>query len=330
MTSHTQKPLAAQVYDELKHLLAKETSPYLAADRFVLQKDAFVRLSDDDIESDGPFLSYAYNQMTGDEALDFALYLLRDFFVFEIGPSTYSMTYEIFGHDSMKVEAMTDEELLDVEPSAIAANILLTIKMLLNGQLAVGCTWRDGELLASELFLLGLKSRPVTLAVSNNFSLTRRAGLDYSVKQNHLLDERVKVTQAYPLLPDTIGGTRAFPGREVDSIEGLEPLSRKQLEELEVATGVKQLTGDEKPRNFWKFYYTSIEFWIISIIVISPMLYLRLSPDTPEIFKSVFAHAVMLMIAWSVIPFGTGLAISWRRSLQHKREVAGRRKDQGN
>src|SRR6266705_2547145 len=111
MSAQEHKPLATRVWDELQKLLAHEKSPYLAKDKFVLQKDAFVRLADDEVESDVPWLTYEHNEPTHDEALDFSLYFFAGGFILNIGPTTFEAPYVSFAFPSTDIPKLTDEQL---------------------------------------------------------------------------------------------------------------------------------------------------------------------------------------------------------------------------
>ena len=146
------KPVAVQVWEELQELLKHESSPYLDLEKFVLQKDAYVRLSDPDVEADVPFLSYSYDEITHDEALNFSVNLYRYGFDLNMGPTSMEIPFGVFAFDSTQLRTLGEADLEAADMKVVAANLLLTVKYLLNGQIALGCTFNNERLLAVETF----------------------------------------------------------------------------------------------------------------------------------------------------------------------------------
>ncbi len=209
----------------MEHLLQTDADERVQSANFVLQKDAYVRLGDPDIEFDVPFVTYEYTQITSDESLDFSLSMYARHFVLTIGPTAMNIPYEVFGFSATAMPGLTPEEIAAAEPKTIAENIICAVQLLLSGQIALGCSWRNDELMAAETFLSGYEPRPIPIAVSANFSLLKRTSFEYSVKQNRSLASNVPISPDFPLIPPVENGKRLQRGRIIDSVHGLEPLS---------------------------------------------------------------------------------------------------------
>lgn len=308
-----QKPIAIKVWSALQLLLNGEKSPHLSRERFVLQKDAFVRLADEDVESDVPFLTYQYHEITSDETLDFSLLFFGDFLAIEIGPIGLTMPYETLGFDSTKLLGLSDDELSGANPETIAENILLTVKLLLSGGIAGGCTWRRGELVAFETFLLGLEPKPYPIGISSQFSLLKRSGDEYTVKQNRVLEHMPKVPAAFPLLPPIINGTRVKRGRDVESFHDLSPLTKARYEELSTEADLHEFAGKSQDESAWHYIYRTPEFWLVAAPVIGGILILSNAPFMPAFLKSDYMFPLYIIAAWTIIPGATGLLLGRRQ-----------------
>jgi hypothetical protein len=297
-TSSTLKPIAIQVWEELQRQLKREKSPYLDRDRFVLQKDAYIRLADEDVEHDVPFLSYEHNEPTHDEALDFSLYFFQYFFSLSIGPTTFDAPYEGFAADA----------------ESIARDILLTIKYLLGGQIALGCTFKGGRLLAVETFVFGLEDRPYPIAIAGNFSLFRRSGPDFLVKRNKLLTAHLKVDEDYPLLPPIVNGARVHRGRRADDIYDLEPLTKKEFDALATQINAHEFAGKPADQKSWRYLYGTIDFWLVAAVVLAGVFALKYAPFTPAFLRNDWLQPLYIIGGWYLISALSGYLLGLRQA----------------
>jgi hypothetical protein len=314
------KPIAIEVWNHLQELLEHESSPYLSKDKFTLQRDAFVRLADEDVVSDVPFLSYGHAEVTSDEVLDFAMYLLQYEAAFDLGPVSFEIPYDALAFDSTEYH-FKQGSLGRPDPRVIASNILITIKLLLTGQIALGETFKNGNLVAAETFLMGFEDRPYPIGISGRFGWFQKEGDTYVVKQNKLLQQHIKVSSDYPLLPPIVNGSRVLRGRKVDNIYDLEPLTNKQLKSLHSDSTLHELAGKPDEEGEWSYFYRKLEFWISVVAVVGPILYLRYSTHTPSIFHSDWFLAFARFGSWILI-IGLAAILLGRR---HRIEANGRR-----
>ena len=291
-----------RVWKCLAELLKKESSPYLTPDKFVVQKDALLRLFEDDVQGDAPFITYMHHQPTSDSSLRFELEMYRDDFVLAIGPAELNLPYTAFG----------------VLAPQVATNLLTTLKLLLNGQLALGCTLKHGHILAAELFLLGQGARPLGLLLVDHFSLFERAGTDYEVQQNRLLDEKITIPAGFPLLPPKSRGSFINYGRDVDSVHDLPPLTRRELARLTQSIFMQQTVGKPPHQSNWLFLCSRWEFWLTIIAVASTVGFLRLWPGMPAIFREeLFGFG--LNLAGGIFIFAGSTYLLERRERQQRR-----------
>jgi hypothetical protein len=315
MPSPNEKPIAITTWNHLEKLIAKESSPYLDKAKFVINTDAYARITDDDIESDVPFLSYVYSEMTSDESLDFSVLFFKDFVMLIIGPTSIAVSYEGFGFNSTEVLAMDEAQLSKASTRTIAVNILLTIKLLLNGQIAAGCSWKNGSLCAFEIFLLGFEHKPFPLFITPYFSLLRRAGDAYTVKQNKVLTDHYKIDDSYPLLPSVVDGSRLRPGRDVPSIANLEPLTKAQYDAIDTAVTIHEASDQQTvPGKEWQTIYRTVDFWIIALSYIALSFILPTIPALRPFFDQEYASIILVAIAWGIIPTATGLSLGFRQA----------------
>lgn len=304
---------AIAVWKNLSTLADSETDGLLQLDRFVLNKDAYARLGDDDIAEDAPFASYVYSEITSDESLDFSLYLHRGYFTFMIGPVEISYAYGGFGYDSSHVWAETDE-LLAANPEIIARNILTTIKLLLNGQLSLGCNFHNGQLVALELFLLGFQPQPIGIYFHQKFPLFVRRADTYLFKQNHAVSERVEITDEFPLVPPIVNNERVNRGRAVSSVAGLDPLSKRQAEAIDEEMTMHEFAGGEKGKSTWSQLYATVDFWMI-VAGYGVLIWLsRGAPALRSAYESGLGYHAAALVGLFTIPAITGFSLGLRQN----------------
>lgn len=298
-----EKPIAVQVWEALGRFIAKEDNPYLSPNKFVLQKDAFIRLSDEDVESDVPFVTYDFTEVTSDEGLGFSMVMLQEGAAFLLGDTTFTATYKALAHGG-QVATMNNKQYdeLGENPEKSAESILLTIKLLLAGQVAMGCSWNNGHLNVCEVFLLGFEKRPLPISIVGNFGWFGRKSYDYTVKQNHVLAERLTIPNDFIWLPPIVSGKRVTPGRKVDSIASLEPLDKKAFEALESASVFHQTVGKNAEENIWKFLYKRFEFWATTAAVAGFMIFLHTARVTPRFFHTAPIQ-LYAFASWGIITF---------------------------
>lgn len=307
-------PLAIQTWKQLVILLTKESSPYLDKAKFVINTDAYARITDEDIESDTPFLSYDYTEITSDESLDFSILLFKNFVMFVIGPTSVTVAYEALGFNSTDILKKNEEQIKAASPVTIAKNILLTLKLLLNGQIAAGCSWKNGTLCAFETFLLGFEHKPFPLFITQSFSLFTRGGDTYTTKQNKVLKEHFPVTKNFPLLPPIIDGTRLRQGRDVVSVANLEPLTKAQYDAIDTAVTIHSISEQQTaPGKEWKSIYRTVDFWMAVTIFTLATLGLREIPSLAPFFNWDYSSLILIAIAWTIIPAATGWSLGTRQ-----------------
>lgn len=307
-----QRPIALDVWEALKTLLAKEKSPYLNEEKFVVQRDAYTRLVDDDVAADVPFVTYEYSQLKTDESLDFGLYMFRDYFALAVGPMSFSNTYHAFAFDSTQALHISDETLLTASPEQCARNLLLAIKLLLSGQMALGCSWHNGRLMAAEAFVTGFVTKPLAIAVIPGFTLFARTTSEYTVRQNRLIPT-VHVPDTFPLLPPVVNGKRVNRGRNVDSIHDLPPLNKNLYDALDQEMSLHEFAGKKPGEDIWSYFYKTIEFWLVALVTLGSIIFLQNSSMSPAIFHAEWSHLMYLAAGWLIVPFGTGLLLGWRQ-----------------
>jgi hypothetical protein len=313
-------PAAILIWDALKRKLPKEDDRLLSVDAFTLHKDAFVRVSDDEVVSDVPFLAYEYNQMTNDETLDFSFYFFKGGFTLNIGPAQLEVGYPQYAYSANEAIAGKIEENDDFSEDIVAENIITTIKLLLNGQIAAGCSWKSGALVAAEIFIIGYEVKPYPILLIKNFSFTNQKATDYTVKQNKVLSEQVKITDAFPLIPPIVNGKRVRRGREVDSIHDLEPLTKKQAVKLEDSFVFHESLGANPDGTIVTSMYASIYFWVTATIIAAGLSYLHFSDTTPEFFHSTLVFIILVLAARYVISFIAAYLLGLRQVRINKGE----------
>lgn len=304
---------ALAVWRQLEKIIERESHPRLSRDTFILNKDAYTRLTDEDIASDAPFMSYEYGAITGDESLDFSLHLFRDYFLLVIGPLELGIAYGVFGYDSTTVLTGDDDLMAAAKPAVIARNLITTLKLLLNGQISLGCNLHNGQCVALELFLTGFQAQPLGINFGYKFPLFVTQADTYVVKQNRLLADHVAVKEGFPLLPPIVDGRRVNRGRAVTSVAGLEPLSKKDAEHIDQQVTLHELAGRDVSDGTWTSLYTTVDFWLMTALYGGLIWALQQWTPARVFFAWEYSHLVVIAGGWWVIATLTGFSLARRQ-----------------
>lgn len=311
--NNNNKTLALDVWQQLLYLLENERSPYLARQEFQVHADAFMRLDDESVESDVPFVVFEAPQ-THDNSLPLSLLFFRNYFVINIGPISYSSAYESASFSATEVYysgALKLRKLVSAEK--IASNILLMLKLGLNGQIACVASYYNSRYLASELYLLGFRRQPLEWQISGKFPRYIRTSNQYRIFQNSYLHSHFPIPDDFPFLPVVIDGEAASHGRDIESLDDIQPLSRKTFTTLMDSIQLQDEIGKAPKKDILSFYFTSATFWLNLIIITTLTIYF-MNTISEKFVHAIWFLSIIFLVVVTVAIFTTSVFLNLRQS----------------
>lgn len=291
-------PIVIIVWKNLRDLLLREKSPFLSLDKFIIQKDSFERLTDDEVIDDVPFAVYDCSQIISDDTLPFIVSFSKMGIVINIGPVNFAIDYDAL---SFSQNEYMKEDKDKPNSKIIAKNILTTIKLLLNGQICMGCNWRNNRLIVAELFLRGYENKIIPILTAE-MAIVRRNSDKFTIKQNTYIADKVTISKDYPLLPILFNDEFAIHGRDVKDITELGPMSRKELEVNSKRANMQQMIGGStKNKSMWTDFYLTVDFWLAVFICLSVWYVIYITPILKSIFDSDILRPIYMVSGYLAV-----------------------------
>jgi hypothetical protein len=244
-----------------------------------IQQDVYARLahleeSDAYLEAPDVFATIENGRKEKDTDLRFSVQFASGCLILEI-EGLLSAVYDL-----------RDAAIFNNEADAVE-QLIHTLKMLLNGQIAVGLTLYEGEVCASEMIVSDrLTKKHIVMATLPAFKrASKRATqdeLEHLVLKNHYTFDSVSTTKASLLYEPFTEETLTAYGRLGE--EALSrPLTYKEFKDR-IEDEVKVKIGQKPGQSDMAYLFTSWEFWVIGLILGVIPIGLRLTHYLPSIF----------------------------------------------
>jgi uncharacterized membrane protein YbaN (DUF454 family) len=97
----------------------------------------------------------------------------------------------------------------------------------------------------------------------------KRATQDYTVKQNHLLQEHIKVQDDFPLLPPLLMASVCVVAEMSNRFMIWILLRSRLFDKLKNDFELHEFVGKDRKESGWGFFYKTIEFWLVAAVVVN-------------------------------------------------------------
>lgn len=180
--------------------------PSISLEYLSIQQDALNRIIDDTVIADEAFAVYGHYKVEDDESFGFTISFHKDFFLIDIyGLVNSAYSYEIFKNENDFVD-----------------QILISIGLLLNGQISILNTHKGNSICATEILLFKKsRNKPIVIATIVQFPILNFGQYHIYLKRNKINNTFIKIPEdyflykkadsKYPILGRTIQNTGFTP-----------------------------------------------------------------------------------------------------------------------
>ena len=299
-----------QFFKLFQAALKRIDTPPLDMHHLSIQKDAYARLADREesefyLESPDVFATLENGKKETDTDLRFIVEFASGCLMMGV-EGLFSGAYDL-----------RDETLFHGEADAVK-QLINTLKMLSNGQIAVGLTLFGGEVCASEMIVTGRSApRNIVIATMPAFNrASKRASpedLGHLVLKNHYPLDAVALSEDSLLYDDIVGDMITAYGRPGDeALDG--PLSYKEFKGR-IEGRIQANIGQKPGQSNLAYLFKSWEFWVIGALMGSIPVCLRLLGYLPEFLVE---NPSLLAVPFTILAaFLTPYAKEWRLGRKH-------------
>ncbi len=280
-----------KVFQLFEKAVAKINRYPFTSDNIITQQDAYRRLADDTL-TDEEFAVLECSRKDKDSALRFAIIFSNGGFALSVeSVGSFFWQYDT----GFKSEKDTVRQIME------------TLQMLANGQIASLMTVHNGKWCATETLLFEPGNRkPIVIGTEGKYPKLLRAkeesGYETFILRNNYLEDQITIPKKQSLfverLPD---GTMPVKGRVFDTPE-LTPLTKAKYNAF-VNEHMLRIAGAAADETAIGLLYRSWEFWVFMVLIIG-VIQVGIAIDwLPEFINSV------PFVTWPVTIFLLGTVL---------------------
>jgi hypothetical protein len=279
------KPITTLEFFKEFQLILKRINTYpLSLDNLVIQRDAYSRLADLDEQnlSGGqvePFAALEYGRKEKDTDLRFAA---------EFAYGCFALHIE--GFNPVVFDLHPAEEVYFSDARDAAEQLITTLIMLANGQLALSVTLYNGDQCAGELIVsdYGHNDGQFVIATIPNYSRSSKSAsedrLEHVVLKNHLPFDAVPLNKQAALLFEYEAGNKIKSHGRPAAGALHKPLTYKVWKTY-VGEIVEEQIGQKPGERNIVYLLRSWEFWVIGLALSIIPFGLMATHHLPKIFQ---------------------------------------------